>query len=94
MPVGKDGVCLRVGNMDGNTGGERGRWRWNGQGECVEVEVSKSQGKITPSRGAKSGHFALGFEPCQVRALAKTCTDLADIADAKQEAGLRTSSHL
>lgn len=103
MPAGKDGVWLRVGNMDGKRGWEVGKGRWSGQGECVEVGLAKVRGKKScPVEGcyfygAKSGqpqHFPLGFEPCQVHALAKTCADLADIANAKQEAGLGTSSHL
>lgn len=45
MPAGKDGVWLRVGNMDGKRGWEVGKGRWSGQGECVEVGLAKVRGK-------------------------------------------------
>lgn len=88
--------------------GKHGWETWVGSGEggagmdkenVWKSRLAKVREKSRPVEGcyffgAKSGHFPLGFESCQVHALAKTCTDLADIADAKQEAGLRTSSHL
>lgn len=99
MPAGKDGVWLRVGSMDG-------KCVWEGEDGVDKQRVWKSglanvrEKKSRPVEGcyfygAKSGqpqHFPLGFEPCQVHALAKTCADLADITNAKQEAGLGTSS--
>lgn len=83
--------------------GKHGWETWVGSGEggdgmdkenVWKSRLAKVREKSRPVEGAKSGHFPLGFESCQVCALAKTCTDLADIADAKQEASLRTSSHL
>lgn len=90
-----------VGSMDGKRGWEVGKVQMEWTRRVCGSRVSKGQGKKSrPVEGcdffgAKSGqpqHFPLGFEPCQVHALAKTYADLADSANAKQEAGLGTSS--
>lgn len=56
----------------------------------------KAAPALGPSQDSpnRAGLFPLGFAECQVWAVAQTCIDLADIASAKQGAGLGAGSHI